>query len=245
MSRKKLAILGSTGSIGRQTLDVVRKHPDQFEVVSLAAGTNHPVLQGQIEEFSPKVVSVLDKDVAQLIERQFPHIDVTYGEEGNLECVRRYDPEVVVMGIVGFAALRPTLESVRLKKKIALANKEVLVVAGELLNREIERHQSLCIPVDSEHNALFQLLENRSKNDIKTLIITASGGPLLRHPEIPLEDVTPQFATNHPKWKMGPKISVDSATLMNKGLELIEACTLFRVPVTQVEVWIHPQSIFL
>lgn len=242
-SEKKICILGSTGSIGTQTLDIVERNPESYRVVSMTAGKNLDLLRKQIRQFRPRFVSVLSESDVPVIAREFPELELGYGEKGNIDAVSFGDCDVVVVGIVGFAALAPTLQAVRLKKRIALANKESLVVAGHLLKAEAKVSNAEIIPVDSEHNALFQLLEGREGQQIQSLVLTASGGPLLRRPELPLDDVTPAIAIQHPNWKMGPKISVDSATLMNKGLELIEACRLFDVEEKDVEVWIHPQSI--
>lgn len=240
---KRLAVLGSTGTIGLNTLELVRRFPDQFTVSTLAAGSNGEALCKQIEEFQPKRVAMADRAAADLVRTRFPRLDVFDGEPGVVSCAAGDDVDIVVVGIVGFAGLRPTLAAARDGKHLALANKEVLVVAGALLREEIEKGGGTCVPVDSEHSALFQLLEKVDRNQVASLVLTASGGPLLRRPELPLSDVTPELAVKHPNWKMGPKISVDSATMMNKGLELVEAAVFFDVPETQIEVWVHPQSI--
>lgn len=240
---RKICLLGSTGSIGTQTLAIVRKHPESYSVVAMSAGKNLTLLREQIREFRPGFVSVLDDANLMDLTREFPEVEFGWGEKGTLDAVGYGNSDVVVVGIVGFAALSPTLQAIRLKKRLALANKESLVVAGHLMKAEAGDSGAEIIPVDSEHNALFQLLDGRERDQIETLVLTASGGPLLRRTELPLEEVTPAIAIQHPNWKMGPKISVDSATLMNKGLELIEACRLFDVEEKEVEVWIHPQSI--
>lgn len=240
---KGLAILGSTGTIGANTLAVVDQFPEKFRVVSLAAGRNVDVLREQVRRYRPEVVSVLDAEDARGLATEFPGTRFLWGQDGNAACIESSDVDIVVMGIVGFAALRPTLVAVRARKTVALANKESLVVGGSLLRAEIARSGATVIPVDSEHNALYQLLLDRPREDVATIVLTASGGPLLRRPELPLDDVTPAIAVAHPNWKMGPKISVDSATLMNKGLELIEAHFLFDYPQDRIEVWVHPQSI--
>lgn len=241
--KKGIAVYGSTGTIGVNALDVARAFPDKFEVVSLVAGRNLTKLREQIREFKPRLVSVQDAAIVGELRQEFPLLEILSGDEGLSGCIDIDGIDVVVMGIVGFAALAPTMHAIRARKTIALANKESLVVAGSLLKREVAASGALCIPVDSEHNALFQLLEGRRREDIATIVLTASGGPLLRRPELPLTEVTPAIAIAHPNWKMGPKISVDSATLMNKGLELIEAHFLFDYPQSEIEVWIHPQSI--
>lgn len=240
---KGIAVYGSTGTIGDNTLEIVRRFPDRFRVISLAAGRNIEKLRAQITEFSPQLVAVQDTDGAGQLRREFPKLTILTGEEGLRAGIDAAGVDTVVMGIVGFAALAPTLHAIRAGKKIALANKESLVVGGSLLRAELEKSKAQCIPVDSEHNALFQLLEGYPRHQVETVVLTASGGPLLRRPELPLEDVTPAIAVAHPNWKMGPKISVDSATLMNKGLELIEAHFLFGFPSEKIEVWVHPQSI--
>ncbi len=240
---KAIAVFGSTGTIGENTLQLIRDYSSLFHVDCLIAGKNIERLRGQISEFHPPFVSVERAEDADRLRREFPSLDVGFGEEGLKVAAERPSSEVVVMGIVGFTALAPTLSAARAGKTIALANKESLVVAGTLVKQEALRHGAKILPVDSEHNALFQLLEGRPRGDVRSLVLTASGGPLLRRPELPLEDVTPAIAIKHPNWKMGPKISVDSATLMNKGLELIEACFLFDFSPNDIEVWIHPQSI--
>lgn len=242
-SRTKVCVLGSTGTIGTYTLDLVRSFPEKFQVVSLAAGKNLAKLREQITEFRPAHVSLQNAEDAQQIQREFPNITVGYGLEGVKHCVDTSGVEVVVVGIVGFAGLEPTLHAIRAGKKVGLANKEALVTAGSLLQEEIKKSSACVVPVDSEHNALFQLLGGVPNQDVETLVLTASGGPFLKKPDLDLSTVTPEMATAHPNWKMGPKISVDSATLLNKGLELIEAHFLFGFAEHQIEVWIHPQSI--
>jgi len=240
---KAIAVYGSTGTIGENTLQLLRKHPDLFRAQVLVAGKNISRLRGQITEFHPAFVSVEKESDADILRREFPETEFGFGEAGLIAGVERSDVDLVVMGVVGFTALAPTIAAARAGKVIALANKESLVVAGPLVKKEAEAHGAVILPVDSEHNALFQLVEGRPREDIRTLVLTASGGPLLRRPELPLEEVTPAIAIAHPNWKMGPKISVDSATLMNKGLELIEAAFLFDFAQEDIEVWIHPQSI--
>lgn len=238
---KRLAILGSTGTIGKQTLDLVDQFPSEFQVVVLAAGRNIVELKNQIEKYQPSSVCCIDRSAAMELKSLFPATTFFAGEEGLTECVTLPSVDIVVVGIVGFAALHPTLAAIRAKKQIALANKETLVVAGALVLEEIKKAGVTCIPVDSEHNALFQLLEKFPRKQVSTIVLTASGGPFRERMD--LSDVTPEEAIQHPNWKMGPKISVDSATLMNKGLELIEAHFLFDFSPQEIEVWIHPQSI--
>jgi 1-deoxy-D-xylulose-5-phosphate reductoisomerase len=241
--KRRVSILGSTGTIGTNALRIVDQFPSQFEVIALTAGKNGDLIREQIRKYWPKFVSVQEEDLAESLLKEFPGIEVASGDTGLSLAASHDEAQVVVMGIVGFAALAPTISAIRAGKDIALANKESLVVAGSLVKEELSRSKSRCIPVDSEHNALYQLLAGRDRKEIATVVLTASGGPLLRRPELPLEEVTPEIAIAHPNWKMGPKISVDSATLMNKGLELIEACYLFDLPSSKIEVWVHPQSI--
>ncbi len=240
---KGIALLGSTGSIGTQTLSILSDFPGIYRVVSLSAGKNISLLKEQIKKFQPEFVSVQSEASLADLKKEFPNVTFSFGQEGNNQCVSHKGVEIVIMGIVGFAALSPTLEAIRLNKKIGLANKESLVVAGALMKSALKTSTATLIPVDSEHNALYQLLMGRSLKEIASIVLTASGGPLLKRPELPLKEVTPEIAVKHPNWNMGPKISVDSATLMNKGLELIEAHYLFDAPEKQIEVWVHPQSI--
>lgn len=238
-----LSVLGSTGTIGANTLAIVDRFPDRYRVATLAAGRNLDKIREQIARYRPRLVSVQEESDAKTLRREFSGVEVLHGNGGLTACVSHPDVRTVVVGIVGFAAMGPTLDAIRAGRRVALANKESLVVAGPLLREEIARHEATVIPVDSEHNALFQLLEGVPREQVSTVVLTASGGPLLRRPELPLDQVTPEIAVAHPNWKMGPKISVDSATLMNKGLELIEAHYLFDVPEEKIEVWVHPQSI--
>ncbi|MCB0404409.1 MAG: 1-deoxy-D-xylulose-5-phosphate reductoisomerase [Bdellovibrionales bacterium] len=240
---KSLCVMGSTGSIGTQTLQIVDQFPEHFEVLALTAGKNLDLLKQQVARYEPRYVVVSEASDAEMIQIWYPGLKVLCGREG-LEAVAALEQaDLIVMGILGFAALAPTLAAVRAGKDVALANKESIITAGSLLQSEIARSKGHCIPVDSEHNALYQLLQGRERKEIRSLILTASGGPLLSQPDLPLEAVTPELAVKHPRWSMGPKISVDSATLMNKGLELIEAHILFNFPAKDIEVWIHPQSL--
>lgn len=241
--KQRLAVFGSTGSIGTNTLELARRSPDQFEVVALTAGGNITLLKQQIAEFKPRVVVVREEKAAQELAAEISGVELLWGEKGLVDCAAWGDVDIACQGIMGFAALAPTLELVRRGKKIALANKETLVVAGELLQRELRSSNALCIPVDSEHNAIHQLLVGKDIKTVESLVLTASGGPFWRKPELNWDDVTPEMAVKHPNWSMGPKISVDSATLMNKGLEVVEAHFLFGFPLEKLEVWIHPQSI--
>jgi len=241
---KKIAILGSTGSIGTQALDIIRRHPDRFRVEALAAGRNLDLLLRQIEEFSPRWVSVREEaDARGLKARLNGRVTLKSGEDGVEDLAANCDADLVLSGIVGAAGLRPTLAALRAKKSVALANKESLVIAGELMTREAERAGVRILPVDSEHSAIFQSLSAGSPGEVRRIILTASGGPFLGRSWDSLADVTVEEALNHPNWKMGSKITIDSATLMNKGLEVIEARWLFGFSTKQIGVCVHPQSI--
>lgn len=240
---RKIAILGSTGSIGRQTLDVVRSFPQHFRVVALAARNNVELLAEQVREFQPALVACMaDTPAAEAaVMRLLPQ--ALRGVEG-LEAVATFaDVEIVVAATSGLIGLRPTLAAIRAGKTIALANKETLVMAGHLVVAAAERANVAILPVDSEHSAIWQCLRGESCSEVARLIVTASGGPFRRTPLEKLREVTVADALAHPTWRMGPKITVDSATLMNKGLEVMEAHWLFGVPYEQIEVVVHPQSI--
>ncbi|GBD39247.1 1-deoxy-D-xylulose 5-phosphate reductoisomerase [bacterium HR37] len=242
---KRISILGSTGSIGRQTLEVISQFPDRFRVVGLAAGRNIGLLKEQIIAFRPEVVSLKNKEDANLLSKELStgKVKVLWGEDG-AEAVAAYpEADIVVSAMVGASGLKPTLCAVKSGKNVALANKETLVMAGSILTEEAFKNRVNILPVDSEHSAIFQALGNNKREFIKRLILTASGGPLLKLSEDQLNNVTIEMALNHPTWKMGKKISIDSATLMNKGFEVIEAKWLFGVPPDKISVWIHPQSI--
>lgn len=242
---KKISILGSTGSIGKQTLDVISRHPEKFKVVGLSAGNNIELLTNQIKEFHPLVVSVADEEAALKLSSLISpsKMEVLYGQEGAEAVAKLNEADLVVSAMVGAAGLRPTLAAAKSGKDIALANKESLVIAGEILTNEVLRKDTKLLPIDSEHSALFQALECGERQYVKKLILTASGGPFLNTPKDELENVSVEVALNHPTWKMGKKITIDSATLMNKGFEVIEAKWLFGFDPDQISVWIHPQSI--
>ncbi|MEK6759751.1 MAG: 1-deoxy-D-xylulose-5-phosphate reductoisomerase [Deltaproteobacteria bacterium] len=245
MTRKKgISILGSTGSIGTSTLDVIRNHTDRFQVISLAAGNNTDLLKEQIAEFAPVFVSVQTTEAAKEISRDAPKgLKIGVGVDGACEAASYSGVEITVSAISGAAGLVPTLAAIKAGKDIALANKETLVLAGPLVMEEAARRSVRLLPVDSEHSAVFQSLSGHRRDDIKRLVLTASGGPFLVDNGVDLDTVTPELALKHPKWNMGRKISIDSATLMNKGLEVIEARWLFDIPPEQISVVIHPQSI--
>ncbi|BDV43516.1 1-deoxy-D-xylulose 5-phosphate reductoisomerase [Geotalea uraniireducens] len=242
---KKLTILGSTGSIGVSTLEIVAAHRDRFQVVALTAGNNLDLLCRQVALFQPRIVSVLTDDLAQKLERMLegPKPEIHYGVEGMIAAATAAETEMVVAAIVGAAGLVPTVAAIRAGKDIALANKETLVTAGRLVVELVKQHGVELYPVDSEHSAVFQSLEGQSRKDVKRIILTASGGPFLNRPLEELAHVSVADALNHPNWSMGQKITIDSATMMNKGLEVIEARWLFDVPAEQIAVNIHPQSI--
>ncbi|MDB4470755.1 1-deoxy-D-xylulose-5-phosphate reductoisomerase [Deltaproteobacteria bacterium] len=242
---KNLTILGSTGSIGVSTLQIVEAFPDLYRVVALSAGKNVDLLQKQVETFRPKIVAVATEQGAETLAARFKGLDVQVvcGVEGLIQCATYPDSQMVVAAIVGAAGLVPTMAAIKAGKDIALANKETLVAAGPLVMDEVTRQGSNMIPVDSEHSAIFQSLAGQRSEDIRRLILTASGGPFRKHTLKQLESVTPADALAHPNWDMGRKISIDSATMMNKGLEVIEAHWLFRVPASQIAVHIHPESI--
>jgi 1-deoxy-D-xylulose-5-phosphate reductoisomerase len=243
---KRISILGSTGSIGTNALRVVRRHPDKFRVVGLAAGRNIDLLAQQVEEFRPRVCSVAEEGLAVALRQRLPRgrrCEVLSGVEGSIEVAGCEEADTVVSAIVGAAGLVPTYAAIQAGKRIALANKETLVMAGELVMGEVKRLGIELLPVDSEHSALFQSLQGHRREDLRYILLTASGGPFLRRPAAELADVDPDEALNHPRWKMGPKVSIDSATLMNKGLECIEARWLFDEPMSKIKVCIHPESI--
>lgn len=242
---KRLAILGSTGSIGVSTLEIVTEYPDRFQVTALTAGRNLALLEEQICRFRPDLVAVPDQVNAQRLQERIgcdgPRI--LYGTAGLIACAVESPADMVVSAIVGAAGLEPTLAAVQAGRDVALANKETLVVAGELVMRAAAESGCRIFPVDSEHSAIFQSLQGHRKVDVKRLILTASGGPFRNWSLDDLQQVTPQDALAHPNWTMGRKITIDSATMMNKGLEVIEAHWLFNMPVEKIAVHIHPESI--
>ncbi|HET6370048.1 MAG TPA: 1-deoxy-D-xylulose-5-phosphate reductoisomerase [Nitrospiria bacterium] len=242
---KKVVVLGSTGSIGVNTLDVISRFPERFSVVGLTAAKSADKLEEQVRRFSPKVVSLTDEEAAASLRKKLrsTKVEVLSGVEGAVRVASHPEGDVVVSGIVGAAGLLPTLAAVRAGRTVALANKETLVVAGELVCAEACRFHSKILPVDSEHSAIFQALEGQRRRDVKRIILTASGGPLFKMPISQKKAITPEEAVRHPTWKMGEKISIDSATLMNKGLEIIEARWLFGLTPEKIDVIIHRQSI--
>ena len=242
---RSFALLGSTGSVGVSTLALVARFPDRFRAVALAAGRNMAVLAEQAQRHAPDLVSVADAVSAADFRARVPEFAgrILVGPEGPLAVATHPEADLVVSALVGALGLVPTLAAVHAGKHVALANKEVLVVAGELVTRAAREKGVALLPVDSEHNAIFQALRGHDRTEVRRLVLTASGGPFLARPAAELVNVTVAEALNHPTWKMGPKITIDSATLMNKGLEVIEARWLFDVDADHIDVVIHPQSI--
>lgn len=241
---KKIAILGSTGSIGTQTLEVAR-HNGDIQVLGLTAGSNIRLLEEQIREFSPVAVSVMDEDKARDLAVRVRDTDtkVLSGMDGMMKVAALKDTEILVTAVVGMIGIRPTIEAIRAGKDIALANKETLVTAGHIIMPLAREYGVSILPVDSEHSAIFQCLQGESARSLRKLLLTASGGPFRGYDRKMLEQVTLSDTLKHPNWVMGQKITVDSATLVNKGLEVMEACWLFQVEVDQVQVVVQPQSV--
>lgn len=242
---KRLAVLGSTGSIGVSALEIVSAHPERFKVVALTAGRNFDLLQEQIRTFRPDVVAVQEEAAARTLRDNLGSSapEILCGISGFTACAAQSSAEMVVSAIVGAAGLVPTLAAIEAGKDVALANKETLVAAGSLVMSAVEANGCRLFPVDSEHSAIFQSLEGHRKHDVRRLILTASGGPFLGYSLQTLQQVTPEDALAHPNWSMGRKITIDSATMMNKGLEVIEAHWLFDLPADKIDVHIHPESI--
>ncbi|MBX3332019.1 MAG: 1-deoxy-D-xylulose-5-phosphate reductoisomerase [Nitrospira sp.] len=242
---KSIIILGSTGSIGTNTLDIVRRFPEEFRVVGLTAGSNIDKLEAQIRQFKPEAVAVSTESSAASLRNRCVDlpVEIMAGEEGITHVASSLDAELVISAIVGAAGLVPTLSAIRSRKHIALANKEPMVMAGKLMQDEARKHGVRIFPVDSEHSAIFQSLEGHRIEDVRRLILTASGGALWTLTQEQLLNVTPERALQHPNWKMGSKITIDSATLMNKGLEVVEARWLFDISESNIDVLIHRESI--
>lgn len=246
--RQRLTLLGATGSIGQQTLDVVVRHPERYEVFAVTAGTQWQAMARLCETVQPRYAAMADSAAAVSLRNHLrdlgSQVEVLAGPESLVELAGHPDADTVVAGIVGAAGVRPTLAAVEAGKRVLLANKEALVVTGSLFMDAVKRHGATLLPLDSEHNAIFQCLPTEGVNaGVERLLLTASGGPFREFTAEQLKAVTPEQAIKHPNWDMGPKISVDSATLMNKGLEFIEACWLFDVPPAMVDVVVHPQSV--
>jgi 1-deoxy-D-xylulose-5-phosphate reductoisomerase len=243
---KNISILGSTGSIGVNALDVIGNNPDRFKIVALSAGTNVKLLGRQIDKFSPEVVSVIDEEHARELKKIVNHslgTDILFGPEGYREVASVKKADMVISAMVGSAGLLPTIEAIEAGKDIALANKEVMVMAGALVIEKARNKDVKILPVDSEHSAIFQCIAGHRGQDIKRIILTASGGPFLHLSKEELKEVKPVQALKHPSWQMGQKITIDSASMMNKGLEVIEARWLFSVDINNIEIHVHPQSI--
>ncbi|MBI1858480.1 MAG: 1-deoxy-D-xylulose-5-phosphate reductoisomerase [Candidatus Melainabacteria bacterium] len=244
MKKRKVSVLGSTGSIGRQTLDVLSAFKEDFEVVGLAAGSNVQLLIEQIKEHKPRFVSVKDTELAQELKSTLSdHSIEIFCNDVGLEFISSSACDIVVNGLVGSMGLKPTISALSHGKRVAFANKETLVVAGGLIKNLLKRNKGEIIPLDSEHVAIHQCISGARESEIKRIILTASGGPFRTWKEQDIQKATKEEALKHPTWVMGPKITIDSATLMNKGLEIIEAMVLFELPVGKIDVFIHPQSI--
>jgi 1-deoxy-D-xylulose-5-phosphate reductoisomerase len=244
---KRIAILGSTGSIGRSTLNVVESYPDRFEVLTLAAGSNIDAAYEQARRWKPRILSIASESDAVALRTKLKadglsEIEVVHGSAGTVKVATHPDVDFVVSAIVGVAGLEATYEAVKAGKTIGLANKECLVAAGELITAAARQTGKPLLPIDSEHNAVHQCLRGGRLHEVERIWLTASGGPFLKTPKSEFASITVQQALNHPTWKMGKRITIDSASLMNKGFEVIEACRLFNVPPRQVEVIVHPQS---
>ena len=241
---KKISLLGSTGSIGVNTLDVVERNPESFQVLAMSAGSNVDLFAEQVRKFKPKVASLFDTTKIAALKERVADLDVEIipGEEGSIAVATLPEVDVVVSGVVGSAGLVPAIEALKAGKNLALANKETLVIAGELVLKEAEKTNSQIIPIDSEHSAIFQALNGEKKERIKKIILTASGGPFRTYSLDQMETITVKDALKHPNWDMGAKITIDSSTMMNKGLEYIEAKWLFGLD-TPVEIIVHAQSI--
>ena len=246
---QNIAILGSTGSVGTSTLDVVARHPDKFSITALSANSNVTKMVDQCEVFQPQVVIMSQVEAAEQVkqilgDKGLDHIEVQSGSNALLDIVQNQKVDTVMSAIVGAAGLMPTLAAVQAAKKVLIANKEPLVMTGDLFMREAKNSGATILPIDSEHNAIFQCLpDDQSRRGVSKIHLTASGGPFRGRKWSELTEITPKEACAHPNWSMGQKISVDSATMMNKGLELIEAAALFNIPAAEVEIVIHPQSI--
>ncbi|PYX48629.1 MAG: 1-deoxy-D-xylulose-5-phosphate reductoisomerase [Acidobacteria bacterium] len=244
---RRIAILGSTGSIGRSTLSVAESYPDRFQIIALAAGSNVQAAFEQAVRWKPRVISVARETDADSVRKKLRaqgcgEIEVVHGSAGTVRVSTHPEADFVVSAIVGVAGLEATYEAVKAGKTVGLANKECLVAAGELITAEARKQGKPLLPIDSEHNAVHQCMRGGRMEEVQKIWLTASGGPFLKTPKSRFPSITVQQALNHPTWKMGKRITIDSATLMNKGFEVIEACRLFHVPPSQVEVIVHPQS---
>lgn len=240
---KKVAIFGSTGSIGKSTLRVIEHLPESFQVSALVAHSNSQLLEEQIRRFKPEIVAIYEEKKASHLRELFPKLPILSGSQGINEIASHPSVDIVVMAIVGMGALSPTIEAIKAKKRIGLANKEVLVAGGEFITQLALAQGVSIIPIDSEHSAIFQCLQDKQPQALRRVILTASGGPFLNRSVEDLSNISVEQALAHPTWKMGPKVTIDSSTLMNKALEMIEARWLFDLPPEKIDVVIHPQSI--
>jgi len=243
LMRRAISLLGSTGSIGRQSLNVVRNLGGAIDVVGLAARNSVDLLESQIREFQPEIVALFEEKAALELKRRMPGCNVVCGIEGLCEVASWHSSDFVIMGMVGSKGVLPAVEAIQSGKDIGLANKEILVIAGEIISRLAKENGVKILPIDSEHSAILQCLQGESIADVNRIILTASGGPFLHHEMDELKNVTVKEATNHPTWSMGNKVSIDCSTLMNKGFEIMEARWLFDIPLGKIDVVIHPQSL--
>ena len=241
--KKRILLLGASGSIGTQTIDIIEQHPEQYELVSFGVGKNIDYARKLLTKYPVSLISVERKEDSEELQKEFPHTRVTYGNEGLVELVTSVDYDLLVNALVGFVGLEPTLKALETKHNVALANKETLVVGGELVNKTALENGCVITPIDSEHSAIAQCLAGNPYKQIKKLIITASGGSFRKKTREELKDVTVEEALSHPNWTMGAKITIDSATMMNKGFEVMEAHYLFDIPYEQIDVLMHDESI--
>lgn len=247
MMKRRIAILGSTGSIGRSTLSIIESYPQRFSVVALAAGSNGEAALADAVRWQPRIVSLAKAEAAEKLQKRLRaaglhDIEVVHGSAGTVRVATHPEVDFVVSAIVGVAGLEATYEAVKAGKTVGLANKECLVAAGELITAEARKHNKPLLPIDSEHNAVHQCMRGGRMNEVERVWLTASGGPFLHTPQSEFGSITVEQALNHPTWKMGKRITIDSATLMNKGFEVIEACRLFNLPPEKIKVIVHPQS---
>jgi len=245
LDQKNIVILGSTGSIGEQALEIIREHPEQFRIIALTCNSNWQKLADQVEEFNPKYALLCDEESVSALRDRLGNVqtEILVGTDELPDLATLDDADIILNSLVGFAGFRPTVEALRAGKKVALANKESLVVGGGLINELIKDKRGWLVPIDSEHSAMLQCLVGEPRERIEKLVITASGGPFRTWTKEEMRDITVEDALNHPNWSMGDKITIDSATMMNKGLEIIEAHWLFDMPLSKIEAVVHPQSI--
>lgn len=241
--KKRILLLGASGSIGTQTIDIIEQHPEQYELVSFGVGKNIDYARNLLSKYPVSLISVERKEDSEELQKEFPHTRVTYGNAGLVELVTSVNYDLLVNALVGFVGLEPTLKALETKHNVALANKETLVVGGELVNKAALENGCVITPIDSEHSAIAQCLAGNPYKQIKKLIITASGGSFRKKTREELKDVTVEEALSHPNWTMGAKITIDSATMMNKGFEVMEAHYLFDIPYEQIDVLMHDESI--